>query len=181
MLCSKIRRKLVTLHNPYHRKRGKMLNVEIVGWINLIKTLNAQQKVKHVTFVRRKIILQVCVVLRKDRQDLEQYIMLRAEMKAVTMRLKTIYLDFLVWMRWHHNLKSGYMSMNTQLILWLIWEVRSTWWMNPLTNQWNKNPNCINRILKFMHMEQMKMFLCLEVTGNGGNVWQNYLSAVLRH
>ena len=60
-----------------------------MGWIILIKTLNALWKVKHVTFVRRKIILQVNVVLRKNRQDLEQYIMLRAVKKAVTMRVKT--------------------------------------------------------------------------------------------
>ena len=32
--------------NPYHRKRGKLLKVETVGWIFLIKTLNAQLKVK---------------------------------------------------------------------------------------------------------------------------------------
>ena len=45
-------------------KKGKLLNVEIVDWIILIKTLNAQRKVKH---VRRKIILQVCAKKRQTR------------------------------------------------------------------------------------------------------------------
>ena len=50
----KRRRKLVTLNNPYHGKRGKLLNVDIVGWIILIKTLNAQRKVKTCNFCKKK-------------------------------------------------------------------------------------------------------------------------------
>ena len=56
--------------------------------------LNAQQKVKRVTFVRRNHFASVYRA-KKRQEDLELYIVLRAVKKAVTERLK-INLDFLV-------------------------------------------------------------------------------------
>ena len=42
----------MNVKQPVPQEKRKLLNVEIMGWIIPIKTLNAQRKVKYVTFVR---------------------------------------------------------------------------------------------------------------------------------